>query len=246
MENNTFPGNPNMGQPGIGSLDGSSVRTFLANVFGYMSLALIISGLVAWWFAHDLSMLAYLIDFTTGKQTILGWVVLFAPLGLVLIMSGAINRLSGSALLALFLVYSAVNGMTLSYIFLAYTAGSIASVFFISAAVFATMAIAGYTTKTDLTKLGSILFIGLIGIVIAGVVNMFMQSDTMGYIISIIGVIVFTGLTAYDVQKLKAIGEQAINGTEQTQKMALMGALRLYLDFINLFLMLLRLFGRRN
>ncbi len=245
MENNTY--NPsNMRQPSIGTLDGSSVRTFLANVFGYMSLALIISGLVAWWFAHDVRMLGYLIDFTTGKQTILGWVVLFAPLGLVLIMSSAIERLSGAALLALFLVYSAVNGMTLSYIFLAYTLSSIASVFFISAAVFGVMAIAGYTTKTDLTKLGTILFIGLIGIVIAGLVNMFLQSDTMGYIISIIGVIVFTGLTAYDVQKLKAIGEQAINGTEQTQKMALMGALRLYLDFINLFLMLLRLFGRRN
>ena len=245
MENNTYTPS-NMGQPSIGTLDGSSVRTFLANVFGYMSLALIISGLVAWWFAHDVRMLGYLIDFTTGKQTILGWVVLFAPLGLVLIMSSAIERLSGAALLALFLVYSAVNGMTLSYIFLAYTLSSIASVFFISAAVFGVMAIAGYTTKTDLTKLGTILFIGLIGIVIAGLVNMFLQSDTMGYIISIIGVIVFTGLTAYDVQKLKAIGEQAINGTEQTQKMALMGALRLYLDFINLFLMLLRLFGRRN
>lgn len=245
MENNTYTPS-NMGQPSIGTLDGSSVRTFLANVFGYMSLALIISGLVAWWFAHDVRMLGYLIDFTTGKQTILGWVVLFAPLGLVLVMSGAINRLSGAALLALFLVYSAVNGMTLSYIFLAYTLSSIASVFFISAAVFGVMAIAGYTTKTDLTKLGTILFIGLIGIVIAGLVNMFLQSDTMGYIISIIGVIVFTGLTAYDVQKLKVIGEQAINGTEQTQKMALMGALRLYLDFINLFLMLLRLFGRRN
>lgn len=233
-------------QPSIGTLDGASVRTFLANVFGYMSLALVISGIVAWWFGHDLTMLQYLINFTTGKQTVLGWVVLFAPLGLVFLMGGMVNRLSGAALLALFLIYSAVNGMTLGYIFLIYTASSITSVFFISASVFAVMAVAGYTTKTDLTKLGSILFIGLIGIVIAGLVNMFMKSDTMSYVISIIGVIVFTGLTAYDVQKLKRIGEQAITGTEQTQKMALMGALSLYLDFINLFLMLLRLFGRRN
>ncbi|HMC96493.1 MAG TPA: Bax inhibitor-1/YccA family protein, partial [Flavobacteriales bacterium] len=129
---------------------------------------------------------------------------------------------------------------------LIYSTASIASVFFITSAVFGVMAVAGYTTKIDLTKLGSILFIGLIGIVIAGLVNMFMQSDTMSYVISMIGVVVFTGLTAYDVQKLKRMGEQVATGTETAQKMALMGALSLYLDFINLFLMLLRLFGRRN
>jgi FtsH-binding integral membrane protein len=201
---------------------------------------------VAWWFANDASMLAYLVDFSTGKLNGLGWVVLLAPLGLVMIMSGLIERLSGPVLLALFLVYSAVNGMTLSFIFLAYTTASITSVFFISAGVFATMAIAGYTTKTDLTKLGSILLIGLIGIIIASLANFLLHSETLGYLTSIAGVIIFTGLTAYDVQKLKAIGEQAITGTEQTQKYALMGALRLYLDFINLFLLLLRLFGRRR
>jgi len=137
-------------------------------------------------------------------------------------------------------------GISLSYIFLIYSMTSIANVFFITAAVFGIMAVAGYTTKTDLTKLGSILMIGLIGIIIASVVNMFLKSDTMGYVVSIIGVVVFTGLTAYDVQKLKRIGEQAIAGTESAQKMALMGALTLYLDFINLFLMLLRLFGGRR
>ncbi|MBK7271361.1 MAG: Bax inhibitor-1/YccA family protein [Flavobacteriales bacterium] len=119
-------------------------------------------------------------------------------------------------------------------------------VFFISAAVFGIMAIAGYTTKTDLTKLGNILFIGLIGILLASLVNIFLKSDTMSYIVSIIGVVVFTGLTAYDVQKLKRMGEEVSTGTETAQKMALMGALTLYLDFINLFLMLLRLFGGRR
>lgn len=226
--------------------DPSAVRTFLASVFSYMALALIISGTMAWWFGHDLAMLQYLIDFNTGKQTILGWVVLFAPLGLVLLMGGMVQRLSGTALLGIYLIYSALTGMSLSYIFLIYTAGSIASTFFIAAAVFGIMAVAGYTTKTDLTKLGSILFIGLIGIIIASLVNLWLQSDTMGYVVSIIGVIIFTGLTAYDMQKLKRMGGHVINGTEAAQKMALMGALSLYLDFLNLFLLLLRLFGGRR
>jgi len=161
-------------------------------------------------------------------------------------MGGMVERLSGPALFAIYLVYSAVTGISLSYIFLIYAASSIATVFFITAGLFSVMAIAGYTTSTDLTKLGSILFIGLIGIIIASVVNMFLGSGTMDYIISILGVIIFTGLTAYDVQKLKRMGGVVATGTETAQKMALMGALSLYLDFINLFLMLLRLFGRRD
>ncbi|HOP44083.1 MAG: Bax inhibitor-1/YccA family protein [Flavobacteriales bacterium] len=224
----------------------ANVRTFLANVFSYMTLALVISGAMAWWFGHDLALLQYLINFETGKQTILGWVVLLAPLGLVFLMGGMVERLSGPALFAIYLVYSAVTGISLSYIFLIYAASSIATVFFITAGLFSVMAIAGYTTSTDLTKLGSILFIGLIGIIIASVVNMFLGSGTMDYIISILGVIIFTGLTAYDVQKLKRMGGVVATGTETAQKMALMGALSLYLDFINLFLMLLRLFGRRD
>jgi len=211
-----------------------------------MTLALVISGAMAWWFGHDLALLQYLINFETGKQTILGWVVLLAPLGLVFLMGGMVERLSGPALFAIYLVYSAVTGISLSYIFLIYAASSIATVFFITAGLFSVMAIAGYTTSTDLTKLGSILFIGLIGIIIASVVNMFLGSGTMDYIISILGVIIFTGLTAYDVQKLKRMGGVVATGTETAQKMALMGALSLYLDFINLFLMLLRLFGRRD
>lgn len=242
MEQNTFPQNPAF----IGIGDESSVRTFLANVFTYMTMALVISGVMAWWFGNDMTKLQYLINFETGSNTILGWVVMLAPLGLVFVMAGLVNKMSGTMLLATFIAFSTIMGISLSYIFLIYSMTSIANVFFITAAVFGIMAVAGYTTKTDLTKLGSILMIGLIGIIIASLVNMFMKSDTMGYVISIIGVVVFTGLTAYDVQKLKRIGEQAIAGTEGAQKMALMGALTLYLDFINLFLMLLRLFGGRR
>ncbi|MGV9011426.1 MAG: Bax inhibitor-1/YccA family protein [Flavobacteriales bacterium] len=226
--------------------DPAEVRTFLGKVFTYMALALVLSGGVAYWFGHDMTMLAYLVDFNTGKQTILGWVVLFAPLALVFLMGGMVNRLSGTALLAVFVAYSALTGASLSYIFLVYQIGSIASVFFVTAALFGVMAIAGYTTKTDLTKLGSLLFIGLIGIVIAMVVNIFLKSDTMGYIVSVLSVVIFTGLTAYDMQRLKQVGSAVVNGTEMAQKMALMGALSLYLDFLNLFLALLRLFGSRK
>ena len=244
MENNTFPGQFQEGRTIV--MDATSVRTFLANVFSYMALALVISGVMAWWFGHDMSLLQYLINFETGSQTILGWVVLLAPLGLVFVMGGLVNKMSSTALLAIYLVYSAIMGISMSYIFLIYTASSIGTVFFLASAVFAIMAVAGYTTKTDLTKLGSILFIGLIGIIIASLVNMWLGSGTMDYIISILGVVIFTGLTAYDVQKLKRMGEQVATGSETAQKMALMGALSLYLDFINLFLLLLRLFGGRK
>lgn len=222
------------------------VRTFLGKVFTYMTIALVISGGVAYWFGHDMSLMGRLINVETGGMTILGWVVMLAPLALVFVMSGMMNRLSGSMLLTVFIAYSALTGASLSFIFLAYTGTSIAMVFGVTAAVFGLMAVAGYTTKTDLTKLGSILFIGLIGIVIAMVVNMFLQSSAMGYIISVISVIIFTGLTAYDMQRLKHLGGTVVNGTEMAQKMALMGALSLYLDFLNLFLALLRLFGNRR
>jgi hypothetical protein len=224
----------------------ASVRTFLAQVFSYMALALVVSGVMAWWFGNDMSKLSYLINFETGGHTILGWVVMFAPLGLVFLMGGLVEKMSGTALLVTFIAFATIMGISLSYIFLIYSIGAITNVFFITAGVFGIMAVAGYTTKTDLTKLGSILFIGLIGIVLASLVNLFLKSDTMSYVVSIISVVVFTGLTAYDVQKLKRMGEVVASGTEAAQKMALMGALSLYLDFINLFLALLRLFGRRD
>lgn len=222
------------------------VRAFLAKVFTYMTMALAISGGIAYWFGHDMSLIGRLMNRETGGMSILGWVVMLAPLALVFVMGGMVNRLSASALLAVFVAYSALTGASLSFIFLAYTGSSIAMVFGITAAVFGLMAVAGYTTKTDLTKLGSILFIGLIGIVIAMLVNMFLKSDAMGYVISVISVVIFTGLTAYDMQRLKNLGSTMISGTEVASKMALMGALSLYLDFLNLFLALLRLFGNRK
>ncbi len=246
MEPNTFQQQPTTI---YGPQSGSSTRTFLASVFSYMSTALIISGVLAWWFGNDLGLQAWLrhVDGPQiGGLTGLGYVVMFAPLLLVFAMSGLVQRLNSTLLLGMFLLYSALTGMSLSVIFLIYPIAAISNVFFISAGIFGVMAFAGYTTKTDLTKMGSILMIGLIGIVIASVVNMFIGSSTMDYIVSIIGVVIFTGLTAYDMQKLKRMGEQVATGTETAQKMALMGALSLYLDFINLFLMLLRLFGGRR
>lgn len=235
------------GTDGNGSIAIASPRTFLARVFSYMAIALVISGGVAWWFAHDPSLLSHLIDPTTGRQTFLGWAVLLSPIGLVMLMGGMVQRMSVNALFAVFVVYSAITGMSLSYIFLAYTAGSIATTFFLAAAVFGIMAVMGYTTRTDLTRFGSIMMVGLMGVVVASLVNFFIQSTMVGYIVSIVGVLVFTGLTAWDMQKLKAMSTQVAEGTAIAHKMSLMGALTLYLDFINLFLLLLRLFGgRRN
>lgn len=237
-------------QPIIGVADIDTTRAFLARVFTYMGLAMVISGIGAWAFAN-VPALSEIIRTAgpkpgTFKPTGIGWVVAFAPLALVFLMGGMVNRLSGSALLGIFILYAALTGMGLSTIFLVYTGASITNIFVVSALLFGAMATLGYTTKTDLTKLGSILMIGLIGIVIASVVNIFLGSSTMGFVISMISVVIFTGLTAYDMQRLKGMAGFVVNGTELAQKMALMGALSLYLDFLNLFLALLRLFGNRR
>ena len=226
------------------SLSKSKTNTFVANVFSLMFTALIISGIAAFWFATD-SMRNFIIDIE-GSLTTLGWISMIAPIGLVLFMGFGFQKYSAQFLLGIFLLYSTLTGISLSTIFSIYSSGSIAITFFISAITFGVMALAGYTTKTDLTKLGSLLMMGVIGIVIASLINMFLGSSLMHYIISIIGVLVFTGLTAYDVQKIKNIGNQIEQGTENAQKLMIMGALTLYLDFINLFLMLLRLFGNRD
>jgi len=235
--------NSNVETSGIQTKD--AVSTFLANVFTYMGGALAITGLLAYWFGNTPSLMTYLIN-PMGGATLLGYVVMFSPLAFVLVMSFAFNKLSSFALLGLFVVYAAVMGLSMSFIFLAYTASSIASTFFITAATFGVMAVLGYTTKQDLTKFGSILFMALIGIIIASIVNMFLGNGMLDIIISCVGVLVFTGLTAYDVQKLKRIGAGVEYGSESSNKLAIMGALNLYLDFVNLFMMLLRLFGDRR
>ena len=224
---------------------GAMAKSFLANVFTYMSAALTITGVVAYWFGTDLALLSLMFN-AEGGMNFFGYFVLFAPLGLVLIMSSRFQKFSSVTLVALFIVFSILMGMSMSSIFLIYTGGSIFTTFFITAGTFSVMALLGYTTKTDLTKFGSILMMGVIGLIIAMLVNMFMRSEMMEYIISGIGVLIFTGLTAYDVQKLKRIGSGVEYGTDQTNKLAIMGALNLYLDFINLFLFLLRFMGNRK
>jgi len=221
-------------------------KTFLSGVFMWMFLALGITAATAWLFATTPSLISMLYNSETGGMSITGWVVMLAPLGLVLLMSARINRLSASTMVLVFIIFSLLMGASLSFVFLAYTGASIAKTFVITSAMFGSMAVLGYTTKTDLSKFGSIMFMGLIGIIIASVVNMFMRSEMMDYIISFIGVLVFTGLTAYDVQKLKRIGSQVAAETESARKLTIMGALTLYLDFINLFLFLLRFFGNRR
>lgn len=221
----------------------------MTQVFAWMSGALMITALTSYLFGNISSLLSVLYridgDAIIG-MTPIGWAVVFAPLALVMVMSFAFNKLSFPALVGVFMLYSAVNGMSLSTIFLRYEMSLIGVAFAITAGMFGVMAVMGFVTKADLSKFGSILFMGLIGIVIASLVNTFVGSSTLDYIISFVGVAVFTGLTAYDVQTLKNIATGNEYGEATMSKLAVMGALRLYLDFINLFLMILRLLGRRD
>ena len=239
MENN----NLNFAQPNS-SQSGSMVKTFMANVFSWMFAGLAITTIAAYYFASDMSLMSTLAN--EKGMTILGYVVMFAPFIFVLLIGAGMNRFSYSVILTLFLAFATLMGISLSFVLLAYTATSVYTTFASASVMFGVMAVMGYTTSTDLTKLGNILMMALVGMIVASLINFFMQSSTMSYIISFIGVIVFTGLTAYDVQKLKRIGEGAEYGAESTKKLVIMGALNLYLDFINLFLSLLRIFGDRR
>ena len=211
---------------------------FLAKVFNWMAVGLGITGVISWFTASS-GLAAQLV------QGPLFMILLFAELGLVFYLSARINKIQAATATGLFIGYAALNGLTLSMVFLAYTAESIAGTFFITAGMFGAMAVYGLITKRDLSGMGSFLFMGLIGIIIASIVNIFLKSSSLYWAISLIGVFVFVGLTAYDVQKIKKIGEDGImeQGPEMVRKGAIMGALALYLDFINLFLMLLRFFG---
>lgn len=221
-------------------------RTYLASVFMWMFLAMSITAATSWLFASSENLMMLLINPETGSMSIGGWIAMLAPLGLVFWMSSGFQRMSASTMVLIFIGFSILMGISLSFIFLAYTGASIAKTFLITAGMFGSMAVLGYTTKTDLTKFGSIMMMGLFGIIIASVVNMFMGSSTLDYIISFGGVLIFTGLTAYDVQKLKRIGSQIETENDNSRKLTIMGALTLYLDFINLFLFLLRFFGNRK
>jgi len=228
------------------------LRAYMLKVYNYMTTGLLLTGLVAYFFGKA-SIVTNELGQIIGTTSIgamlfsspLKWVVMLAPLGFVFYLSARINKMSVSSAQITFWIFSAIMGLSLASIFIVYTQASIARVFFISSGTFAAMSLYGYTTKKDLTKLGGFLFMGLIGIIIASLVNLFFQSSALHFAISVIGVLVFVGLTAYDTQSIKnmyyAGDSESVGG-----KKALMGALRLYLDFINLFIMLLRLFGQRR
>lgn len=230
---------------------GMVAKKFFANVFLWMFVALTLSTLAAYFISTSEAALSQLINFETGKRTILGYIAMFAPLGLVLLMGTGFSRLSYGALLGVFMLFSVLLGVSLSFILLIYTAGSIIACFAAAAGIFGIMAVLGYTTDVDLSKFGPILMVGVVGLFIASIINMFLGSPTFSYVMSFFGVAVFTALTAYDVQKLKRIGAGIEEDGSQiaagdAKKLAIMGALSLYLDFINIFLFLLRIFGSRR
>ena len=215
------------------------LRDYMMKVYNYMTSGLAISGLVAWGFSQSPTLMGAIYG------TALQWVVMLAPLGFIFFLGARLQKMSLSAAQMTFWAFAAVMGISLSYIFIVFTGVSIVRVFLITSCTFAAMSIYGYTTKRDLTKLGSFLMMGLIGIIIASIVNLFLQSSAMQFVISCVGVLVFVGLTAYDTQRIKSTYYQ-VAGTAFAGKAAIMGALTLYLDFINLFIMLMQLFGQRR
>ena len=214
---------------------------FIRRVYNWMVIGLALTGVMAWFTAASPSL----------QQLVLGNRMLFfgliiAELGLVFVLAGRAERMQPSTAATLFVIYSLLNGLTLSFIFLVYTRSTIATTFFVTAGTFGAMSVFGYTTSRDLTSWGSFLFMGLIGVVIASVVNIFLASAMIQWVVTYVGVLVFVGLTAYDTQRLKRIGLAGFADEGSEKRAAVVGALALYLDFINLFLMLLRILGNRN
>ena len=228
------------------------LRAYMLKVYNFMATGVLLTGIVAL-LSFKMSVVTdssgAISGFTSFGNALffsgLKWVVMLAPLGIVFYMSFGINKMSAAKAQTVFWSFAALMGLSLSWILLVYTGVSVARVFFITSATFGAMSIYGYTTKRDLTKLGSFLIMGLIGIIIASLVNIFLKSSMMYFVISILGVLIFVGLTAYDTQKIKNMYSASDTG-ELIGKKAIMGALTLYLDFINLFIMLLRLFGQRR
>jgi uncharacterized protein len=228
----------------------AGLRAHMIRVYNYMTAGVALTGLVAWFtFSAAVTDVGGSLQLTAFGQAVfqspLMWVLVLAPLGLVFALSFGINRLSAGTALMLFFVYAGLLGLSLASIFMVYTGASITRVFFIAAATFGAMSLWGYTTQRDLTGMGSFMFMGLIGIIIASLVNMFLKSSGLDWAISVLGVLIFVGLTAYDTQRIKEMYSVQDDGTVAGRK-AVMGALSLYLDFINLFLMMLRLFGDRR
>ncbi len=218
-----------------------ATNSFFPRVYAWMTAGLALTALAALFTLSSESMLQLIFG---NKMVFYG--LMFGELGLVIALSAAINRISATTATLMFMLYSALSGITFASIFLVYTQSSIVSTFFIAAGTFAGMSVYGMATKRDLTGWGSFLFMGLIGIIIASVVNIFMQSAMISWVVSYVGVFIFVGLTAYDTQKLKRISQNGFADGESRQKATILGALTLYLDFINLFLMLLRVMGNRR
>ena len=227
------------------------LRAYMLKVYNYMATGILLTGIVALLTfkiaVEEISSAGIILTPFGGAiyNSALKWIVMLAPLGVVFYMSFGINKMSAAKAQTTFWVFAALMGLSLSSLLLFYTGMSVTRVFFICSATFGAMSIYGYTTKRDLTKLGSFLMMGLIGIIIASLVNLFLQSETMYYVISYLGILIFIGLTAYDTQKIKNMYSVS-DSSEIISKKAVMGALTLYLDFINLFIMLLRIFGQRR
>lgn len=221
--------------------EASEVAQFMTRVYGWMSLALAVTGFVAFYTASSEAILSVVF----GSQLAF-WGLIIGTFALVMWISAGIRSMAPTTAAAVFLLYSVMNGLLFSSIFIMYTGESIALTFFITAGTFAAMSVYGYTTKADLSKIGSIAIMALFGIIIASLVNYFLESETLYWIISYVGVAVFVALVAYDTQKLKDIAIHGFDGEATAKKMSILGALTLYLDFINLFLFLLRLFGSRR
>lgn len=225
------------------------LRAYMLKIYNYMASALALTGITALFAANSPAFLSMLYTMQEGQPVGIsgfGYLVMFAPLGLVLWLSFGVHRMSASFAQGVFWAYSVLMGASLCSIFLVYTGESIARTFFVTAGTFGAMSLYGYTTKKDLSSWGSFLFMGLIGIILASLVNLFVGSSALGFAISVGGVLIFTGLTAYDTQKLKTIYSQVAGGGEALAKASIMGALNLYLDFINMFLFMLRFLGDRR
>ena len=219
----------------------NNTTIYLTRVYNWMALALFITGLMAYYAATSEQIRNLIFS---SKFVFYGLII--GELLLVVYLSRSIQKISQNTAILMFLLYALLNGLTMSVIFMMYTTASIASTFYITAGTFGVMSLYGYYTKNDLTKIGNLAMMGLIGIIIASIVNIFFQNDMMGWIITYLGVAIFVALTAYDTQKLKEIGARGFRDGESMEKIAIMGALTLYLDFINLFLFLLRIFGDRR
>lgn len=233
----------------LGAEIDAGLRAHMNKVYGLMAVAMVITGVVAYAFGSSEALLSILRDPLTLRPNIIGWVAMFAPLGMVFFMGAAVNKMSQAGAQLFFYVFAALMGLSISYIFAIYTDVSIAKTFLVTAISFASLSLYGYTTKKDISAWGSFLIMGVIGLIVAMIVNMFLQSAALDFAVSALGVLIFAGLTAYDTQKIKTMYLQVAQQggmTEQLGKMAIFGALNLYMDFINLFMFLLHFLGNRE